>query len=332
MITSIFFVKVCYNIAIQMAGTLTLWKFLHQLLTSNKCPDVIQWIDSDVGEFIIKDPDKLAQMWGEVKQKSAMTYAKLSRGLRYYYDKGIMTKIAGKRYGYRFTEASRIVNYFQKSPGFPDGLMKGRPFHCLPSLNCTERIPVLPYGSSFLLSKKVSSHCDTRYSSSLRARYNSLSYDSSEKYYVHNFSQSLGRVNGCPTRYFSNRGSCWCEHCQSLCKICSRNRKHCLPMKRHTIIMDHADDHIYHWQDFNNNPVSSDDADQGMSVLGYRHRNSVSPFETAVEEKKQTKDSALHSKNHSVNWKVISPKRAWLNKVHVVSKPPPLIPLDQLQF
>ena len=32
-----------------------------------------------------------------------MNYEKLSRGLRYYYDKNIICKTAGKRYVYRFT-------------------------------------------------------------------------------------------------------------------------------------------------------------------------------------------------------------------------------------
>ena len=31
-----------------------------------------------------------------------MNYEKLSRGLRYYYDKNIMSKVHGKRYAYRF--------------------------------------------------------------------------------------------------------------------------------------------------------------------------------------------------------------------------------------
>ena len=31
-----------------------------------------------------------------------MNYDKLSRALRYYYDKNIMTKVHGKRYAYKF--------------------------------------------------------------------------------------------------------------------------------------------------------------------------------------------------------------------------------------
>ena len=36
------------------------------------------------------------------KNKPKMNYEKLSRGLRYYYDKNIIHKTAGKRYVYRF--------------------------------------------------------------------------------------------------------------------------------------------------------------------------------------------------------------------------------------
>ncbi|PIK43381.1 erg [Apostichopus japonicus] len=48
------------------------------------------------------DPDEVARRWGERKSKPNMNYDKLSRALRYYYDKNIMTKVHGKRYAYKF--------------------------------------------------------------------------------------------------------------------------------------------------------------------------------------------------------------------------------------
>uniref|UniRef100_A0AAR2JT26 ETS domain-containing protein n=1 Tax=Pygocentrus nattereri TaxID=42514 RepID=A0AAR2JT26_PYGNA len=45
---------------------------------------------------------QVAQLWGQRKNKPKMNYEKLSRGLRYYYDKNIIHKSAGKRYVYRF--------------------------------------------------------------------------------------------------------------------------------------------------------------------------------------------------------------------------------------
>ena len=46
---------------------------------------------------------QVARRWGNRKNKPKMNYEKLSRGLRYYYDKNIICKTAGKRYVYRFT-------------------------------------------------------------------------------------------------------------------------------------------------------------------------------------------------------------------------------------
>lgn len=50
----------------------------------------------------MSDPDEVAKRWGVRKNKPKMNYEKLSRGLRYYYDKNIIQKTAGKRYVYRF--------------------------------------------------------------------------------------------------------------------------------------------------------------------------------------------------------------------------------------
>uniref|UniRef100_A0A673GTC2 V-ets avian erythroblastosis virus E26 oncogene homolog 1 n=1 Tax=Sinocyclocheilus rhinocerous TaxID=307959 RepID=A0A673GTC2_9TELE len=44
----------------------------------------------------------VARRWGKRKNKPKMNYEKLSRGLRYYYDKNIIHKTSGKRYVYRF--------------------------------------------------------------------------------------------------------------------------------------------------------------------------------------------------------------------------------------
>jgi len=48
------------------------------------------------------DPDEVARRWGERKSKPNMNYDKMSRALRYYYDKNMMTKVHGKRYAYKF--------------------------------------------------------------------------------------------------------------------------------------------------------------------------------------------------------------------------------------
>ena len=83
-------------------GQIQLWQFLLELLSdANTNSNVIAWEGSN-GEFKLIDPDEVARRWGERKSKPNMNYDKLSRALRYYYDKNIMTKVHGKRYAYKF--------------------------------------------------------------------------------------------------------------------------------------------------------------------------------------------------------------------------------------
>ena len=60
----------------------------------------------------------MARRWGIQKNRPAMNYDKLSRSLRYYYEKGIMQKVAGERYVYRFVcNPEALFNL-----AFPDGM------------------------------------------------------------------------------------------------------------------------------------------------------------------------------------------------------------------
>ncbi|XP_033986744.1 protein C-ets-1-like [Trematomus bernacchii] len=83
------------------SGPIQLWQFLLELLTDRSCQACISWT-GDGWEFKLTDPDEVALLWGQRKNKPKMNYEKLSRGLRYYYDKNIIRKTAGKRYVYRF--------------------------------------------------------------------------------------------------------------------------------------------------------------------------------------------------------------------------------------
>ncbi|XP_070978034.1 protein c-ets-1-A-like isoform X4 [Oncorhynchus clarkii lewisi] len=83
------------------SGPIQLWQFLLELLIDRSCQSFIIWT-GDGWEFKLTDPDEVAQLWGRRKNKPKMNYEKLSRGLRYYYDKNIIHKNAGKRYVYRF--------------------------------------------------------------------------------------------------------------------------------------------------------------------------------------------------------------------------------------
>ncbi|TNN17044.1 Transcriptional regulator ERG [Schistosoma japonicum] len=85
----------------QCSGQIQLWQFLLELLSDSKNLACITWEGTN-GEFKLVDPDEVARRWGERKSKPNMNYDKLSRALRYYYDKNIMSKINGKRYAYKF--------------------------------------------------------------------------------------------------------------------------------------------------------------------------------------------------------------------------------------
>ncbi|XP_063292184.1 ETS domain-containing transcription factor ERF-like [Pelobates fuscus] len=88
-----------------------LWHFILELLQKEEYHDVIAW-QGDYGEFVIKDPDEVARLWGIRKCKPHMNYDKLSRALRYYYNKRILHKTKGKRFTYKFNFSKVVlVNY-----------------------------------------------------------------------------------------------------------------------------------------------------------------------------------------------------------------------------
>ncbi|XP_064651596.1 transcriptional regulator ERG-like [Lineus longissimus] len=99
-------------------GQIQLWQFLLELLADSANSECIIW-EGVHGEFRIKDPDELARRWGARKNKPAMTYDKLSRALRYYYDKQILIKIPGKRYSYKFLWKSLVAYNQNYLPPFP---------------------------------------------------------------------------------------------------------------------------------------------------------------------------------------------------------------------
>ncbi|XP_032341855.1 ETS domain-containing transcription factor ERF [Vicugna pacos] len=88
-----------------------LWHFILELLRKEEYQGVIAW-QGDYGEFVIKDPDEVARLWGVRKCKPQMNYDKLSRALRYYYNKRILHKTKGKRFTYKFNFNKLVlVNY-----------------------------------------------------------------------------------------------------------------------------------------------------------------------------------------------------------------------------
>uniref|UniRef100_T1J6M9 ETS domain-containing protein n=1 Tax=Strigamia maritima TaxID=126957 RepID=T1J6M9_STRMM len=92
-------------------GQIQLWQFLLELLTDKDHREVIQWIGED-GEFKLNNPEMVAKLWGDRKNKPTMNYEKLSRALRYYYDGDMIAKVHGKRFVYKFVcDLKNLLGY-----------------------------------------------------------------------------------------------------------------------------------------------------------------------------------------------------------------------------
>lgn len=91
------------NYSNSLCKQIQLWQFLLELLANpTEYKDIIEWQGHEFGEFEINDSEKLAILWGQRKSKPQMNYDKLTRALRYYYNKDILEKKKGKRYTYTF--------------------------------------------------------------------------------------------------------------------------------------------------------------------------------------------------------------------------------------
>ncbi|CAO2631370.1 ETS translocation variant 5, partial [Lemmus lemmus] len=77
----------------QRRGSLQLWQFLVTLLDDPANAHFIAWTGRGM-EFKLIEPEEVARRWGIQKNRPAMNYDKLSRSLRYYYEKGIMQKVS----------------------------------------------------------------------------------------------------------------------------------------------------------------------------------------------------------------------------------------------
>uniref|UniRef100_A0A673FH91 ETS domain-containing protein Elk-4-like n=1 Tax=Sinocyclocheilus rhinocerous TaxID=307959 RepID=A0A673FH91_9TELE len=91
-----------------MDSSVTLWQFLLQLLLDPSNERLICWTNED-GEFKLLQAEEVARLWGVRKNKPSMNYDKLSRALRYYYDKNIIKKVNGQKFVYRFVSFHDIL-------------------------------------------------------------------------------------------------------------------------------------------------------------------------------------------------------------------------------
>ncbi|RWS08118.1 ETS domain-containing protein Elk-3-like isoform X2, partial [Dinothrombium tinctorium] len=98
-----------------METNITLWQFLLELLLNTQYKHIITWTNTD-GEFKLVNAEEVARLWGLRKNKHNMNYDKLSRALRYYYDKNIIKKVLGQKFVYRFVSFPEIIKMESKIP------------------------------------------------------------------------------------------------------------------------------------------------------------------------------------------------------------------------
>lgn len=117
-----------------MDPSITLWQFLLHLLEDQSQRHLISWTGcgSD-GEFKLLDAEEVARLWGLRKNKHNMNYDKLSRALRYYYDKNIIKKVSGQKFVYKFVsqvdpstnDSSRTIVEEKQDNSDPNNQSKG---------------------------------------------------------------------------------------------------------------------------------------------------------------------------------------------------------------
>ncbi|XP_060794587.1 transcription factor ETV7 isoform X2 [Neoarius graeffei] len=86
----------------KIADCRLLWDYVYQLLLDTRYEAYIRWEDQDSMTFRVVDPNGLARLWGNHKNRKNMTYEKMSRALRHYYKLNIIKKESGQRLLFRF--------------------------------------------------------------------------------------------------------------------------------------------------------------------------------------------------------------------------------------
>ncbi|NWW09220.1 ETV7 factor, partial [Oreocharis arfaki] len=86
----------------KIADCRLLWEYVYQLLSDRRYEPYIRWEDKDAKVFRVVNPNGLAQLWGNHKNRMNMTYEKMSRALRHYYKLNIIKKEPGQKLLFRF--------------------------------------------------------------------------------------------------------------------------------------------------------------------------------------------------------------------------------------
>lgn len=94
-----------------------LWDYVYQLLCDDRYQEYIRWEDKDSLVFRVVDPNGLARLWGNHKNRDNMTYEKMSRALRHYYKLNIIKKERGQKLLFRFLKTPQDLRKQQVDQG-----------------------------------------------------------------------------------------------------------------------------------------------------------------------------------------------------------------------
>ncbi|XP_030077029.1 transcription factor ETV6 isoform X2 [Microcaecilia unicolor] len=95
----------------KIADCKLLWNYVYQLLSDRRYEPYIKWEEKKARTFRVVDPNGLARLWGNQKNRPHMTYEKMSRALRHYYKLNIIKKEPGQKLLFRFMKTPDEVNH-----------------------------------------------------------------------------------------------------------------------------------------------------------------------------------------------------------------------------
>ncbi|XP_043932555.1 transcription factor ETV7 isoform X2 [Protopterus annectens] len=93
----------------KLADCRLLWDYVYQLLSDKRYEPYIKWEDKNSMIFRVVDPNGLARLWGNHKNRANMTYEKMSRALRHYYKLNIIKKEPGQKLLFRFLKTPEEI-------------------------------------------------------------------------------------------------------------------------------------------------------------------------------------------------------------------------------
>ncbi|XP_066481487.1 transcription factor ETV7 isoform X1 [Tiliqua scincoides] len=99
----------------KIADCRLLWDYVYQLLCDSQYESFIKWEDKEAKIFRVVDPNGLARLWGNHKNRMNMTYEKMSRALRHYYKLNIIKKEPGQKLLFRFLKTPGEIKHDKTS-------------------------------------------------------------------------------------------------------------------------------------------------------------------------------------------------------------------------